>query len=162
MEQRNSEKNQKVLVLLMINAFLLVDFNSRADIITRHNLIRLDFFCYIQHRFHGIMGQSSKIHGYYYIGVRLYTFSFLAVLFQLPSIFSALLEDSLFWSYFPRFRVSVQRPRGLFDDAFFLAVLFPLPSICAAPSRTLGGLFILDVLSPLSRVPAQLVQISMI
>ena len=25
--------------------FLLVDFNARADIITRHNLIRLDVFC---------------------------------------------------------------------------------------------------------------------
>ena len=50
----------------------------------------------------------------------------------------------------------------LFDDALFLAVLSPLPSICAAPWRTLGGLFILDVLSPLFRVPAQLVQIFMI
>ena len=120
--------------------------------------------------------------------MKLYTFFILAVLSSLPSIFSALLEDSLFWSYFPRFRVSAQRPRGLFDYAFFfsgtfpaseylrsasrslerlfddafLAALSPLLSICAAPSRSLGGLFILDVLFPLSRVPAQLVQISVI
>ena len=33
----------------------------------------------------------------------------LVVLFSLPSIFLALLEDSLFWMYFFRFRVSVQR-----------------------------------------------------
>ena len=99
---------------------------------------------------------------YYYIGVKLYTFFILAVLSLLPSIFSALLEDSLFWSYFPRFRVSAQRLEDSSMTLFFLAVLSPLPSICAAPSRTLGGLFILDVLSLLSRVPAQLVQISMI
>ena len=50
---------------------------------------------------------------------------FLAVLFPLPSIFSALLEDSSFWSYFPHFRVSAQGPRGLFDDAFFFSSTFP-------------------------------------
>ena len=72
----------------------------------------------------------------------------LAPLFPLPGIFSALLEDSLFWMYFFRFRVSFQRswrtlyfgctffaseylfsaPRGL----FILVVLFSLPSIFLA------------------------------
>ena len=62
------------------------------------------------------------------------------VLSSLLSIFSALLEDSLFWSYFPHFRVYAQR---LEDSSItlFLAVLSPLLSICSAPSRTLGGFF---------------------
>ena len=50
-----------------------------------------------------------NIHHSYYSGVKLYTFFILAVLFLLPSICSALLEDSLFSLYFFRFRVSVQR-----------------------------------------------------
>ena len=37
----------------------------------------------------------------YYSVVKLYTFLILAVLFSLPSIFSALPENSLFWSHFP-------------------------------------------------------------
>ena len=92
----------------------------------------------------------------------------LAPLFPLPGIFSALLEDSLFWMYFFRFRVSFQRssrtlyfgctffaseylfsaPRGLFilvvlfslpsiflallEDSLFWMYFFSLPSICSA------------------------------
>ena len=53
---------------------------------------------------------NIKTFWYYYCSVmKLYTFFILVVLSSLPSIFSALLEDSLFWSYFSRFRVSAQR-----------------------------------------------------
>ena len=99
-----------------------------------------------------LLYRSHVIHFFYFSGTFLaseYLFSaprglfILVALSPLPSIcaasrglFSALLEDSLFWSYFPRFRVSAQRledscraPRGL----FILVVLSPLPSICAAP-----------------------------
>ena len=76
---------------------------------------------------------------YYYIGVELYTFFVLVVLSPLPSIFSALLKDSLFWSSFPAsdylrstLEGSCRTPWGF----FILAVLPPLLSICPAPSRT--------------------------
>ena len=81
-----------------------------------------------------LLYRSYVIHFFYFSGTFLaseYLFSaprglfILAVLSSLPSIFSALLEDSLFWSYFPRFRVSAQDPRGLFDDAFFFSGTFP-------------------------------------
>ena len=73
----------------------------------------------------------------------------LAVLSSLSSIFSALLEDSLFWSSFPTSEYLRSASRTL-RWCFFLAVLFPLLSICAAPR----GLFILVVFSRF-RVSAQ-------
>ena len=93
----------------------------------------------------------------YFSGVELNTFFILVVLSSLLSIFSALLEDSLFYRYFSRFWVSAQHPRGL----FILAVLFLLPSICAPPSRTLGGLFILAVLFPLPNICSPLLEDSL-
>ena len=54
MEQRNSEKNQKFLVLNDKWFFCLLTFNSRADIISRYN--------FNQVRFHGLMGYTNKTH----------------------------------------------------------------------------------------------------
>ena len=57
----------------------------------------------------------------YYIGMKLYTFFILVVLSPLPSIFSALLEDSLFWSSFlasEYLRSALRTLERLFDDAF--------------------------------------------
>ena len=77
---------------------------------------------------------QSRQH-YYYIGVKLYTFLILAVLSLLPSIFSALLEDSLFWSYFPcseYLRSASRTLVGLFDDAFFSGT-FPASEYLRSP-----------------------------
>ena len=112
--------------------------------------------------------------------MKLYPFFILAVLSPLPSIFSVLLEDSLFWSSFPASEYlrstledSCRTPWGL----FILAVLSPLPSIFSAlledslfwssfpaseylrstledSCRTPWGLFILAVLPPLSSICA--------
>ena len=50
MEQKNFEKNQKFLVLLMTNVFFcLLTLNSRADIITRHNFNQVRCFFYSQY-----------------------------------------------------------------------------------------------------------------
>ena len=57
----------------------------------------------------------------YYIGVELYTFFISAVLSPLPSIFSVLLEDSLFWSSFP----ASEYLRSTLEDS------------CSTPLRTL-------------------------
>ena len=48
MEQRNSEKNQKFLVLNEKCFFYLLTFNSRPDIITRYNFnqVRCCFFAF--------------------------------------------------------------------------------------------------------------------
>ena len=72
----------------------------------------------------------------------IYTLFFVAVLSPLPSIFSALLEDSLVWSYFPRVRESFQRSSMTQKKYNFNEVLLAIFS--------------------LSRVSAQIVQISMI
>ena len=77
---------------------------------------------------------------YYYMAVNLYTFS-VAVLSSLPSIFSALLEDSM--NLYTFFFVAVfSSLRSIFsallEDSmnlypfFFVAVFFPLPSIFSA------------------------------
>ena len=42
MQQKNSEKNQKILILNVF--FWLLDFNSRADIITRYNFNQVGWF----------------------------------------------------------------------------------------------------------------------
>ena len=47
MEQRNSEKNQKFLILNDKWFFCLLTFNSRADIITRYNFNQVR--CFILH-----------------------------------------------------------------------------------------------------------------
>ena len=60
MEQRNSEKNQKFLVLNDKCFFCLLTFNSRADIITRYNFNQVRFF-FTFNRFHGLIGCTSKM-----------------------------------------------------------------------------------------------------
>ena len=47
MEQRNSEKNQKFLVLNDKRFFFLLTINSRADIITRYKFNQFRCFFYI-------------------------------------------------------------------------------------------------------------------
>ena len=52
MERRNSEKNQKFLVLNDKWLFYLLTFNSRADIITRYNCNQVRCF-FTFNGFHG-------------------------------------------------------------------------------------------------------------
>ena len=54
--------------------FLLVDFNSRADITTRYTFNQIRCFFYISYRFHGLMGYTSKIYTYIYIYIYIYIF----------------------------------------------------------------------------------------
>ena len=63
MEKRNSEKKQ-VCGNECQFFFLLVDFDFRADIMTKYtfNQIRCFFTFRIDFRFHGLMGYTSKIH----------------------------------------------------------------------------------------------------
>ena len=125
----------------------------------------------------------------YYMGVNLYIF-FVVVLSSLPSIFSALLEDSM--NLYTFFFVAVfSSLRSIFsallEDSmnlytfFFVAVFFPLPSIFSALledskkvsfqrgfARYFLAISSTCATSPnfynlrLFRVPAQLVKISMI
>ena len=60
MEQRDSEE-KKYFWYLRQMVFLLVDFNSRADIITRYNFNQVRCF-FTFNRFHGLIGYTSKIH----------------------------------------------------------------------------------------------------
>ena len=47
----------------MTNVFFsLFTFNSRAGITTKYTFNQVRCFFYIQYRFHGLMGQTSKIH----------------------------------------------------------------------------------------------------
>ena len=62
MEQRNSEKNQKFLILNDKWFFCLLTYNSRADIITRYNFNQVRCFFFAFNRFHGLIGYTSKIH----------------------------------------------------------------------------------------------------
>ena len=62
MEQRNSEKNQKFLVLNDKWFFCLLTFNSRADIITRYNFNQVRCFFFTFNRSHGLIGYTSKTH----------------------------------------------------------------------------------------------------
>ena len=71
--------------------------------------------------------RSESYH--YHIGVFIFV---VIVEWNYTLFFSALLEDSLFWSYFPHFRVSEQRLEDSSMTLFFSGT-FPLPSICAAP-----------------------------
>ena len=47
MEQNNSEKNQKFLVLNDKFFFYLLTFNSRADFMTRYTFNQVRYFFYI-------------------------------------------------------------------------------------------------------------------
>ena len=61
MEQKNSEKNQKFLVLNDKWFFCLLTFSSRADMTTRYNFNKVRCF-FTFDRFHGLIGCTSKIH----------------------------------------------------------------------------------------------------
>ena len=70
--------------------------------------------------FHQITSEAhseNPVKHHYYIGMKIYTFFILAVLSPLLSIFSALLEGSLFWSYFPTSEYLLSTPRGLLEDS---------------------------------------------
>ena len=73
MEQRNSEKNQKFLVL-NDKYFFLLTFNSRADIMARYtfNQVRCSF--YIKYRFHGLLGYRKYIYIYIFIYIHIYMY----------------------------------------------------------------------------------------
>ena len=112
---------------------------------------------------------------YYYSGIKLYIFCnfvvimqssfiqfffYLAPLSSLPSIFSALLEDSLFWSSFPAseyLRSASRTLVGLLESSLFWSS-FPASEYLRSASRTLvrllWGLFILAVLPLLSSICA--------
>ena len=101
----------------------------------------------------------------------------LAVLSSLPSIFSGLLEDSLFQRYFSRFRVSAQGPRGLLEDSLFQRYFSRFRVSVQRSSRTLyfsgtfpaseylfsapRGPFILAVLFPLPSICSALLEDSL-
>ena len=76
MEQRNSEKNQKFLVL-NDKYFFLLTFNSRADIMARYtfNQVRCSF--YIKYRFHGLLGYRKKKNIYIYIFIYIHIYMYI-------------------------------------------------------------------------------------